>query len=638
MYDDIALYLVGTLVVLILLIIPVVLPIIALVRTQRIGALQQHVEDLEDEVTRLRRQVRKLRDGATSAPERVSEEAVVAEEIPDALPAPTVARERPRRAAPARRPLDAVSLEEWIGRRGLGWAAVVLLLFATAFFIKYAYDNEWVGELGRVAIGIAAGAGFCGAGYYAHRKSYRIFSQMLTAAGIVILYLATFAAFGYYHLMPRTWAGVFLVVLIVETVALAILYDAPAVALMAVIGALLNPVLLSTGHDQYQSLFLYLLVLNFGVVALSLYRPWPAVSTVALLGTQLLFWMWYSVHYHPEKRSAALGFEAAVFALYLVHLLVAHVARKRKADVETLGRIVINAALFATAGYVLLSEDYRQWMGTAAVGLAGLYTALAWVALHRRPEDVWQQLTLIATGLAFVTIAIPLQADGPWIALGWTVEGAALWWFGLRIRSITLRGLGTIGLALGVFRLLLIDLPALSRVTPFVPIFNRFGVPALLIVAFVLFVAVSIRWMRKPPRDFDLVMHWVTSMTGIVLGWLILSVETYQFFTAWGGGWDTDMEWVARTSLSVLWPIYAAVLLGVGFWLNSGRLRWTGLGLFGLTLGKVVLVDMARLPGFYRVTAFLALALILGAVAWGYQRIERARRDAKAEGAGHETV
>ncbi len=514
----------------------------------------------------------------------------------------------------------------------------MLLLFATAFFIKYAYDNEWVGELGRVAIGIAAGAGFCVAGYRAHRKSYRIFSQMLTAAGTVILYLATFAAFGYYHLLPRSAAGVFLVVLIAETVALAILYDAPAVALMAVIGALLNPVLLSTGHDQYQSLFLYLLVLNVGVVALALYRPWRAVSTVALLGTQLLFWMWYSVHYHPEKLGAALGFEAAVFALYLAHLLVAHVARPRKADVETLARVVVNAALFATAGYVLLSEDYGRWMGTAAVGMAAVYTALAWVVLHRRPEDVWQQLTLIATGLAFVTIAIPLQADAAWIALGWTVEGAALWWFGLRIRSLTLRAMGTIGLALGVFRLLFVDLPALSRVTPFVPIFNGFGLPAVLIAVCVLFVALSIRWMRKPPRDFDLVMHWVTSLAGVLLGLLILSVESYQFFTAWGGGWDEDMKWVARTSLSVLWPIYAAVLLGVGFWLNSGRLRWTGLALFALTLAKVVLVDMGRLPGFYRVTAFLALALILGAAGWGYQRIERARRVSKTEGTGHETV
>jgi uncharacterized membrane protein len=94
---------------------------------------------------------------------------------------------------------------------------------------------------------------------------------------------------------------------------------------------------------------------------------------------------------------------------------------------------------------------------------------------------------------------------------------------------------------------------------------------------------------------------------------------------------------VARTSLSVLWAAYAALVLLVGFKVGSAALRWTALGLFALTLCKVVFIDMAELPGFYRVAAFFVLSVIMGAAAWGYQKIERLRR-AKAGEAGHETL
>jgi uncharacterized membrane protein len=457
---------------------------------------------------------------------------------------------------------------------------------------------------------------------------------MLTAAGVVLLYLATYASFGFYHLLPREWGAVFLVILIAETAGLALLYDAPAIALMAVIGGLLNPILLHTDHDQYRNLFTYLLVLNAGVIALALFRSWRAIATVALIGTQALFWGWWNQNYHPEKLLPALLFESAIFVLFLVHNVVAHVVRPRSADVEALVRTVLNAFLFAVAGYVLLREDYRIWLGTASVGMAIIYTALAWVMLRRRPADVWQQLTLVATGLGFVAITFPLQTSAAWIALGWAVEGAALSWFGLRIRSDKLRGLGAALMVLAVGKLLFVDTWALDRTEPFVPIFNRYAMPALGVAACVLFVAAAARHFLKRPREIDSVARVTAGLVGVLLVWLILSIEVYQTFTTTLYGDDQT----ARTSLSVLWPLYGALLLGVGFKMDSAALRWTGLALFALTLGKVILVDMSNLPGFYRVAAFFALSVILGAAAWGYQKIERLRREARAKEADHATV
>src|SRR5690349_4779806 len=108
----------------------IVLPIVAFVRSRRVEELAGRLDDLEDEVRRLRRLVRRRAAEAPAAEAEPEAEAVTPAEPAEALPAEPPA---PRRRGPLFRPPDAISLEDWLGRRGLGWAAVVLLLFATAF-------------------------------------------------------------------------------------------------------------------------------------------------------------------------------------------------------------------------------------------------------------------------------------------------------------------------------------------------------------------------------------------------------------------------------------------------------------------------------------------------------------------------
>src|SRR6185369_9333331 len=228
----------------------------------------------------------------------------------------------PPRVSPRGKSLDAFELESLIGRRGVGWVAVVLILFATAFFLKYAFDNRWIGELGRVSIGIAFGIAMSLAGFRYNQRGWRVFSQILTAGGIVLFYLSTYAAFGYYHLVGQTTAFAFLAILIAEAGALAIVYNAPAIAIMALIGGLLTPVLLHSDRDQYRSFFTYLVVLDAG--ALALLKHWRGLSSIAYYGTQILFWTWYDENYHHQKRGAVLIFQTAIFLLFLL----AHLARE----------------------------------------------------------------------------------------------------------------------------------------------------------------------------------------------------------------------------------------------------------------------------------------------------------------------
>jgi uncharacterized membrane protein len=54
---------------------------------------------------------------------------------------------------------------EWLlGGNWLARIGVVALVIGAGFFLKLAFDNDWIGETGRLALGIAGGLAFLGAG------------------------------------------------------------------------------------------------------------------------------------------------------------------------------------------------------------------------------------------------------------------------------------------------------------------------------------------------------------------------------------------------------------------------------------------------------------------------------------------
>jgi len=599
----------------------IVLSIVSLVRSRRIKRLAERIERLEA-VVRGPAGPGRLEEARAERVEEEPVEAVLVEEparveaeIPAALAEPVspAIEARPER----------IQWELLVGRKALGWVAVVSLIFAAAFFLRYAIENEWIGPLGRVTVGAVVGAALVIAGWNYHRRGWRIFSQMLSAAGVIVLYLATYSAFGFYRLLPQQAAAVFLVIVVVESAILAVRYDSLAIALTAVLGGLATPVLMRSEHDQYVALFTYLAVLDVGVLLLVLSRAWVAIGTVAMLGAQALFWNWYGFYYHPEKLGWALGFQGVVYGLFLADSLGTYALRWRKAGWEDSGRLILNAVLWFVAVYVLLKEDYGQWMGTAAVGMAVLYAAVARLMLACRPGESGPLLTALAVAVGFVAVAFPIEADAHWVAFGWMAEAAVLWWFGLRVRAPALRGLAAALAGLAVVRLLAFDMPPEIR-EPFLPVLNRFALPAIGVAACLLAgVAAARRFLGQLGRAEQMLIA-VAGLGGILLLWLVLTVDCYRYFDALARLYAADRaqwRWLGQMSVSILWAVYATVVLALGFRLRLARLRWVALALFAVTVVKVFLIDMAELDEIYRIVAFFILAIFLGLAAWAYQRI-----------------
>lgn len=618
---DELLVLVLVLLLIAVLLTAIVLPIISLVIA---SGSRKRLNQIEARIDRIEKTL-----GAHSIFPATSEQKQEPVPAPEPITPPTVEPEPPP-AQPVPVPARGFSvdqLESMIGRRWVGWIAVLLILFATAFFMKYAFDNRWIGELGRVSIGIAFGIAMCLGGFRYQQRGWRVFSQILTGGGVVLLYLSTYAAFGYYHLVGQKTAFIYLAILIAETAAISLVYNAPAIAIMALVGGLLTPVLLHSDRNQYRSFFVYLFALDAG--ALALLKHWRGLSSIAYFGTQFLFWTWYNEHYHHQLRSPVLAFQIAIFLLFLLAHLARELFRRDATTLEDALLLLVNPFAFFATTYHLFNPTHHDWMGPFAIVMALIYASAAKFLLTLTMKSRREILLLIAVALTFVTIAIPIQLHSNWITIAWAVEGVAILWAALEIGSMRLRvhAFALFGLAFAKF--LIWDTPSGYR-PEFTPVFNRYFLSSLLMIGCFLYAVYLFDRARKRKLVEGHVVTLVIAFGAAIAFWLLISIETHTFFVAraLAQKLPEDVEhqrWLGQMALSVLWAGYAAALAAFGFVRRLGPARWAALVLFALTVIKALLVDIAQLQKIYRIIVFFVLGILLLLVAWGYHRAFHSR-------------
>src|SRR5437867_358322 len=211
---------------------------------------------------------------------------------------------------------SALDLETLIGGRWMNRIGIVAIIGAVAFFLKYAFDNNWIGPSGRVAIGILLGASMLPWSHWLLRRGYSYFSEGIAGLSAAVLYLSIWAGCQYYTLFTRDVGFYAMIVITAVMAAVALGRNSQRIALLSVFGGFLTPLLVSTGKDEQVVLFTYLLILGAGLLVIDARRDWRALSPISFLLTQFYFWGWYSEFYRQPKLERTLVFATLFFLLY----------------------------------------------------------------------------------------------------------------------------------------------------------------------------------------------------------------------------------------------------------------------------------------------------------------------------------
>lgn len=375
--------------------------------------------------------------------------------------------------------------------------------------------------------------------------------------------------------------------------------------LAAIYGTLGYAVLKRSQEQVYLSLFSLAVALIFLTIAIPVQLAGPWVSIAWAVEGTVLIWLSFTLKMNPMRWMGML-----VFLIFSAWLLFIDTPAAFKADLRpllnpyTLAYVVAIAATFLSAFLLHREREALQ------AGENNVFTAF------------------LALGSLFLGVAVPVQVSGMWIPIAWAIEGVALIWLSFRLNVYQLRLF-----ALGLFAVMVVRLLAFETFSvdlrAFSPIINeRFAAFAAGTVAFYAVAYISWRGKDKLLTEQEWLIIPTFLFAANLLTLWVLSAEVINTV-------DAALPDVARSivnnlkslSLSMLWALYAVLLIVLGFARRLRWVRWAGLALLMVPVVKLFVFDVFELEQGYRVAAFMSLGAILVAGGFLYQRFRGAIRE-----------
>ena len=725
--------------------LPVIALVIALKALRAVGPRMPSDAEL-DRLAAIEAQVRALAERVDALEGRTRPGPVspgVAPPLPPASPVELPAVEPPP-VEPVVAPPTAprLDLEQRIGARWATWVGVVAILFAAAFFLRWAFERQLIGPGLRVGLGLLAGGVMLGAGLaLARRRDVPYLAEGLSGGGLGLLYLSLYAAHAFYGLVGSgpAFAGMGAVTAVGAVVA--VLSGRQSTAVLALLGGLLTPVLLATEHPDERVLLGYLFALDLLALATARFRTWPELSWLAWLGTAALLAPGFLAEPEPPHLLARLALLSALFLLFLAVPLAREWASGSRVRQIDLLFVVANAAGYFAAVYRTLEATRPAAEAPVALALAVLYAAVASESRRRVPDDEVGALIHLGIADVFLTLGIGLAIHGPWVTLAWAAQGVVLFSVAPRVVTPVAVWGGLAALGLAVHRALLVDPRRFPELVPTLTpadlvhvavvgclvwagvlarraradqlrLLTPHGLralcwiaaaglaaallwrettglwPTVLLAAEALLLGALARALHEPRaptfgpalalvaavllarmfvEDWDLARAAAVSLVngtllaragaclalGVAAGWLarcdaedgarsigpvvaaaagvaglvVVSLawsdheeKVREALGARGRALAEDLRWRRQVGLSVIWTLYAAAALAWGFARSAPRVRYGALGLLGIVIVKVFLVDLAAVETVYRIVSFLILGLVLLGVSLLYQK------------------
>ncbi len=573
----------------------IIIAVIAIVIWQQFRDVFYRISEIERRLDFLGQKIAIYSQGAAPTEAKAATPAE-AEQVAAIPPAPSlthpllVETPQPQPEIAARQPKPSRTREEWealIGGRLLNRIGALALIIGIGFFLKYAFDRNWISETIRVLIGFAVGAGLLFGGARTHKKGLQVFAQGIIGAGIAILYLSVYASFNFYHLVPQTIAFIMMAIVTALTLLQALKYDSLAVSCLGWAGGFLTPIMLSTGQSNEVGLFTYIVILDIGLIAVLLKKDkWVILEPLSLAATYFIYILWKGEYYITDDLFVTVFFLTVFWGMF--HGL--EIYRNTKNTTTYMGirqaTAAFNTLFYYMAMYNVIDPSYHKWMGLIVLAIGAIYF-LTFIVLRKRqeiPEVIIARYVL--TAIILLVLATQIQFTAFYTITFWSLEALILAWCGIHWekQSVWKTALALMGLA--AFGLLITrETFAYFPIDDYVLLLNRRAL-ALLVLAGSL-GACTVLFKGADEESRRMIRPILHGGWCIVL-FTLLTVECNDYFRQRimdkTGDTYHGLYFVRFMTWTVIWLFYSLPLVWFGLRRKIMPILYCGLGAAGLTI------------------------------------------------------
>ena len=468
----------------------------------------------------------------------------------------------------------------------LGIIAVICFVLAAGFIIKLSINSGWLTPARQVGLAALLGFSLIGTGF-ALLKSDREYASLLPEAGVIILYLTSFASYRYYSLVPFE-AAIGMTSLVSGLCVLLytkIRHDIYPIT--ATLGAYIAPVILGLNTEATFSLYYFLICsIAFATIsvwvqsrALILVSAYLAIAATAFVGI-------------PLHQDALI---ATILPMYFLIFSVGtyFYARQNRApldEVEAWCFLPVLLTFYALEYYFinLIHPGLAPWISLTFAGvLIGLYLS----ARKYFPQGLASQSLILAftAVVCFHSIYLELLPDfiRPWLFVVIIMAAA----FAPLKSTSALKGSFCVPI------LALLAILVIEYLTMLAHLVEGYDTSWLVVS----FASLASLWVVLAKNtDSGLIPRKTCGHTLLGCAHLLAIVGLYRL--------TTD---IGSLAVSASWLFYAVAVILFSFAREDEDMARSALVVLGFSAGKALLYDAASAPTIIRILCLLMTGVVL---------------------------
>ncbi len=520
--------------------------------------------------------------------------------------------------------------KNWIGLVGI---LFIFLAFLTV--LKIGFDEGWIPEEAKIALGLVLGVTGLFIGYSFYKKDKKIIAEISAGLGTGILY-ATFAYSSFASTIQWS-ANTLLISMITLSVIVCFVgfkFDMRVLSNISLAGGLLTPIIIRANSEQIFLLFCYVLILNMVSIYLSVLKNWTEIRLISFVATFIVYFIYYSF-FKPESWEKPFFYISSFFLVYMAGIIFSSWKTRDKFEGINLYLGILNGLNFTIWSIFILRSFHTSY--AIPLIIVGFVFICASVLIYFISEgSKLPPMLYLIIGLALIAIS-----GGDFGRLFSTkgmnfVVNALIWTFIVSVLyyiSYILKE--EIGILVSMAAFMIVFLYWFSNAwdvdwvewfgVKYIPFINPGALVWIALASLGFFISISldnlgaeskdtkIKIAGMPPGDYSLILAIVSH---IVVGGLL----TIQIENTWKA-YDYKFLGVESAS-SFSWIVYSLVLFLWGSHTKSKVFRIFGSIVLVATTLKVLFSDLSGESTLYKAIFLLIIGLVILLIAFVNQKWE----------------